>query len=205
MQNAKANMSTAASSEKKPDALGGTIATHRSYILLHVRVPPTEFPAKVPSRLQRTLQLHASQWGGIVNFSYSPDQPVHSSTRDAEWESAQETYTLTAFSRFRPPMIIEEISTENLESVQERLRSHGSPASLPDDAELSGSEDIHIYVCTHRKRDCRCGDAGVPVLEALREEVAKRQLSHRVKLGAVGHVGGHKYVSEALSMYVAKK
>ncbi|THH29893.1 hypothetical protein EUX98_g4290 [Antrodiella citrinella] len=191
-------MFTTASSEKKSDTLAGTVASHNSYILLHVRVPPTEFPAKVPSRLQRTLQLHASQWGGIVNFSYSPDQPVHPRTRDAEWESAQETYTLTAFSRFRPPMVIEEISTENLESVQERLRAHGSPASLPDEAGLSSSEDIHMYVCTHWKRDCRCGDAGVPVLEALREEVAKRQLSHRVKLGAVGHVGGHKYAANAL-------
>jgi len=195
MQDSKATLSTSAASA---GALAGTIASHNSYVLLHTRVPPTEYPAKVPSRLQRTLQLHASRWGGIVNFSWSPDQPVHPSTRELEWENAQETYQLTAFSRFRGKLEIEEVSERNLEEVQEQLRVHGFPSETGVQTSGTESEDIHIYVCTHRNRDCRCGDSGSSVLEALQAEVAKRQLTSRVTLGAVGHVGGHKWAANAL-------
>lgn len=182
-------------------SLAGTIVSHTSYVLLHSRVPPTEFPSKVPSRLQRSLQLHASQWGGVINFSWSPEQSVHPDTRDAEWEFEEETYSLTAFSRFRGMMEIPEVSSLNLEEVQEQLRLHGSPPGLEHShghpaLNSSQMEDrkgaIHIYVCTHRNRDCRCGDSGVSVFEALRSEVDSRQLSDRVKVGGVSHVGGHK-------------
>ncbi|TCD63315.1 hypothetical protein EIP91_005696 [Steccherinum ochraceum] len=195
-------MSSAPSGPATPgeESLAGTIVSHNSYVLLHSRVPPTEFPGKVPSRLQRTLQLHASQWGGVVNFSWSPDQAVHSSTRDAEWEYDQETYRLTAFSRFQGLLEIPEVSSSNLEEVQERLRVHGSPADAahPASGDPADPNRIHIYVCTHRKRDCRCGDSGVPVYEAFRSEVAKRQLESRVRVGTVGHVGGHKWAANML-------
>ncbi|KAH8103354.1 Sucrase/ferredoxin-like-domain-containing protein [Cristinia sonorae] len=179
--------------------LAGSIASHTSYILLHTRIPPTEYPSKIPSRLQRTLQLNASQWGGIVNFAWTPDQDcVHPDTKDAEWESARETYRLTAFSRFRGRLEVSEIKEGEIEGLLEVLKAHGSPLSPGEDAAGTDVDPVSIYVCTHRNRDCRCGDTGSAFFEALRSEVAGRQLESRVQVGAVGHVGGHKYAANAL-------
>lgn len=53
---------------------------------------------------------------------------------------------------------------------------------------------MEILVCTHGSRDCRCSDRGVPLVEALREEVKRRGLVGKVAVSEVGHVGGHKWV-----------
>ena len=58
---------------------------------------------------------------------------------------------------------------------------------------------LHLYVCTHGSRDCRCGEGGGAVARALRGELAKRGLGEKdVVLGEVAHVGGHKCVGRTL-------
>ena len=47
-------------------------------------------------------------------------------------------------------------------------------------------------------RDCRCGDTSGAVARAVRAEIERRQRDHasdlsaRIKLAEVAHVGGHK-------------
>jgi hypothetical protein len=83
---------------------------------------------------------------------------------------------------------------ENLDEVEEKLRKHAD-GTLPEAA----TEEIHLYVCTHGARDCRCGNIGRDVVKALREEVKERMkqdpsgLVNRIKIGEVGHVGGHQF------------
>jgi len=60
---------------------------------------------------------------------------------------------------------------------------------------------LHIYVCTHAARDCRCGDIGSSVAEAFRKEIDRRGLTSLVKLGETGHVGGHKLSSPDSNSY----
>ena len=90
-------------------------------------------------------------------------------------------------------MEVPEISLENLDEVEGKLRMHAEGALVQ---ELP--EEIHMYVCTHGARDCRCGTIGGDVARALREEVARRVemdssgVVSRVVVGEVGHVGGHQ-------------
>lgn len=89
------------------------------------------------------------------------------------------------------------MSLANVEDVGKALRAHVEPRAS-DMLSTSLSDDIHLYVCTHGARDCRCGDTGGAVARAIRAELDRRQQrrafdpSTRIKLAEVAHVGGHK-------------
>lgn len=199
-QNLQRSLRRTYSAEVQHNELAGTVASHSSYILLNTRIPPPSFPSRVSSKLQRTLQLHTNRWGGLVNLAWSPESPP-SPVGTPEWESGNERYSILAFSARRGPLSIPEVSLQNVEGIAEKLREHASP---PTSSTRPGSliekvkqqdEPIHIYVCTHGKRDCRCGETGGAVFDTFRQEVQRRSLQSLVKVGGVGHVGGHKYAS----------
>jgi hypothetical protein len=170
-------LTTAAGNE-----LPGTAPPHRLYILLHTSNPPAEYAPRISSKVQRALQLNILKLGGLVNFSWSADQPVFSNAGGVQ---ETETYAATAFSLFGR-LDIPSLSLQNMDQVVEKLRRHADAPSV-----THTSNDVHLYVCTHGARDCRCGDRGQPLVTALREEVARRNLK-QVRVGEVGHVGGHK-------------
>ena len=186
------------------EQLAGTVHTHCSLILLNTRIPPPEFPSKVSSKLQRALQLQASRWGGIVNFAWTPsaDSVSLPSTKPTapEWETPNdERYSVTAFSTTNGTLELPEVGPHNLDDVVVKLREHASSGTTAHSTANSNavtvsakSDTVHIYVCTHGQRDCRCGETGGVVYDALREEVQRRSLQDLVKVGGVGHVGGHK-------------
>lgn len=60
------------------------------------------------------------------------------------------------------------------------------------DRQKAGEGQVEVFVCTHGSRDCRCSDRGGPLVDALREEVLRRGLEGKVKIGEIAHVGGHK-------------
>lgn len=184
------------SSSSSP-SLAGTVPFHDCYVFLHTRKPPTSYPGRVKSPLQRSLQLLALQWGGIINFSWSPEQPTlaaGSISEVAEWEGGdQEAYRATAFSRFNGKLELPEVNLRNLEEINSLLSTHANPRSPPSDYH-SPDPALHLYVCIHGERDCRCGDTGGKVFDALRREVTDRGLSGKVEVAGVGHVGGHKLV-----------
>ncbi|KAF9465998.1 Sucrase/ferredoxin-like-domain-containing protein [Collybia nuda] len=173
--------------EAKP--LYGTVASHRSYIFLHASEPPSEFPARMSTAIQRALMLRTLKWGGIVNFSWHG--PKSSSSDDST--------SATAFSTAGGRLEIPKISLDNVDEIEVKLRKHSEGPLVK-----STDEEIQLYVCTHGARDCRCGDMGSRVVKALREEVQKRLeadphgIVSRVKVGEVGHVGGHQYAANLL-------
>ena len=165
--------------------LFGTVPSHRSSIFLHTPEPPATFPARLSTPVWRALQLKASKWGGIVNFCWLGRRPFTSG----------ETHSATAFSALGGRLEIPEITLESLDEVEEKLRKH-IVGPLPEVA----TEEIHLYVCTHGARDCRCGSIGRAVVDTLRVEVEERMkqdpngLVSRIKIGEVAHVGGHQLV-----------
>lgn len=167
----------------EPRPLYGSVASHRSYIFLHASEPPSKFPARVSTPIQRALLLRVLKWGGIVNFAWHEDQ----GHQDPGSTSG------TAFSIAGGQLEIPKISLENIDEVAENLKKHA------DGLLVKGTtEDIQLYVCTHGARDCRCGDIGSRFFSALREEVWKRTEMDphgpvsKIKVAEVGHVGGHE-------------
>lgn len=165
--------------------LYGTVRSHQSSIFLHMPEPPAKFPARLSTPVWRALQLKASKWGGIVNFCWLG----HELPPSGQLQSA------TAFSALGGRLEIPEISLDNLDEVEEKLRLHAEGQLT----ETAAAEEIHLYVCTHGARDCRCGNIGGEVVKALRAEVKERTKRDcdgsvsRVKIGEVGHVGGHQF------------
>ncbi|KIJ62282.1 hypothetical protein HYDPIDRAFT_94667, partial [Hydnomerulius pinastri MD-312] len=172
----------------------------RCYVFLHTPQPPSEYPPKYATPVQRKLLLDAMKWGGSVNFSWSEEQAVHPSG-----EEDKQVYHLTAFSSTRGKLEIPEVSLANVEEVGKLLRDHVEPPLAESSpAEVTSSDDIHLYVCTHGSRDCRCGDTGGAVARTIQDELRRRKEvnpsdpSSRIKLAEVAHVGGHKYAANVL-------
>jgi hypothetical protein len=173
--------------------LAGTVPRHQCYILLHSPQPPSEFPAKLTSDVYRELLVRARKWGGLVNFSWFPDHSVrHTGGRD---ENDPTVYSATAFSS-HGKLELPEVMLTNMDEVEEKLRNHIAGDHHQPSGSLDGHDEVYVYVCTHGARDCRCGDMGGKVVKVLREELEKRRKSNpmnvRVRIGEVGHVGGHK-------------
>ncbi|KAF8833685.1 hypothetical protein BDN67DRAFT_976484 [Paxillus ammoniavirescens] len=193
-------LSTATSTNELP----GTAAVHRCYVFLHTPQPPSEYPAKYATPVQRKLLVDAMKWGGSVNFSWS-EQQISYPPRPTGEEDKQLFY-LTAFSSTRGKLEIPEASLANVEEVGRLLREHVEPPLAKGSPEVTSSslDNIHLYVCTHGARDCRCGDTGGAVARAIRNELHRRtQLNpsdpvSRIKLAEVAHVGGHKHAANVM-------
>jgi hypothetical protein len=173
-------------SEPAKESLHGTVQSHRSSIFLHTPEPPAKFPARLSTPVWRALQLKALRWGGIVNFCWLG--------HDRDLPPSGQLQSATAFSALGGRLEIPEISLDNVDEVEEKMRLHAEGRLTETVA-----EEIHLYVCTHGARDCRCGNIGGEVVKALRAEVKERTMRDpdgfvsRVKIGEVGHVGGHQF------------
>lgn len=180
------------SSAKAPpelEPIHSTIIPHQCYILLHSPQPISEFPAKWNTPVQRALQLRVSRWGGLVNFAWyglTLDDDVGDGGR-AKKQPA------TVFTAAGGRLEIPDITLENMDQVEEKLKGH-----LNGPLSKETSDEIHLYVCTHGARDCRCGTKGSLLVNALREEKVNYQQLHpeglasKIKIGEVSHVGQHQ-------------
>ena len=190
------------SSLKASESIAGTVAYHETYAFLHTKVPPSSFPSNVPSKLQRELQLRARKSGCLINFAWIPEGRLKKAEEPVapEWEGSEEVYKLSAFTRgFSGRIDIHKVSRENIQEVEQLLTSL-SPSHAPTLPEAISTSPIQIYVCTHAARDCRCGDTGSAVFDAFAREIDRRRITHDVKVGCVGHVGGHKYAAEYIHL-----
>ncbi|TFK50311.1 hypothetical protein OE88DRAFT_1631029 [Heliocybe sulcata] len=174
--------------------LHGTVIPHDLYVFLHSAVSPMEAPSRLDSPIRAALQAEVTKLNGIVNFSWAKEQPI---------AEQPDRHKITAYSR--PGGRLElEISGENMaQEVTSTLWKHarGEAGEAQDESNYA----IDFYVCTHKERDCRCGEHGYAVAEALRTEVTRRKESgssnsaHRIRtVGETTHVGGHKYAANVL-------
>lgn len=175
-----------------------TIIPHQCYILLHSFQPISEFPAKWKTPIQQALQLRASRWGGLVNFaSYGPP-PAATYTSGDEGSQAKKQ-PATVFTAAGGRLEIPDITLDNIDQVEQTLKDH-----LQGPLSKETGDEIHLYVCTHGARDCRCGTRGNLLVNALLEEKANYQrlypgrFASRIKIGQVAHVGGHKLSNNVL-------
>ncbi len=183
------------SSAARTDCLAGTVPLHQAYILLHGRDSPRLFPSRVTSPLLVALQQYALRWSALVNVAWVPpsNSTRHLSTPPVGSQDT-EAYSLLTFAHGRAGLQIPSVTMDNLDEVCSRLYDYMErpPTGVVD------SDDLYLYVCTHGARDCRCGEWGGKVADALRNEVHQRKEMEptgkysRVVVGEVGHVGGHQ-------------
>jgi len=187
----------------RTDGLAGTVPFHQAYILLHGHQPPRSFPSRITSPLLEALRQRALRWSALVNVAWVPPNGIGSIPIFSEdVTNGTETYSLLAFSRDRARLQVSSVSMDNLEDVCARLNDFmGHPGPTEG---VVGPDEVYLYVCTHGARDCRCGEWGSKVADALREEILKRRLSEptgkhsRIVVGEVGHVGGHQHAANVL-------
>jgi hypothetical protein len=178
--------------------IAGTVPLHQAYILLHSQHSPRFFPSRLASPLLVALRQHALRWSALVNVAWVPSTGVGRVPNfpDDLDPNDTETYSLVAFARNQAQLQVPSVSMDSLEDACTRLNGFlgcptGTGSTVDPDA-------LYLYVCTHGARDCRCGDWGSKVADALREEIYKRKQSEptgkysRVVVGEVGHVGGHE-------------
>lgn len=174
------------------DTLVGTVPPHDCYVLLYHHIPPTKLPSRPDSPIVKTLRKHVATIGGLVNFAWREDiQPAPSI-------SSNDAYSATAFYSWGGRLDIPSITEANVDQCGEALTKFKRR-----EVESQATPDVHLYVCTHGARDCRCGETGVAVAHALRMELSKLQTRaeskdewptspNNIKIGEVTHVGGHK-------------
>ena len=177
------------------DCLAGTVPLHQAYILLLGRDSPRSFPSRLTSPLLVALRQYALRWSALVNVAWVP--PSNSNRHLSIPPSGSqdpEVYNLLTFAHGRAGLHIPSVTMDNLDEVCSRLDGYMErpPTGAVD------SDDLYLYVCTHGARDCRCGEWGSKVADALRNEIRQRKEKEptgkysRVVVGEVGHIGGHQ-------------
>ncbi|KAH6909796.1 Sucrase/ferredoxin-like-domain-containing protein [Coprinopsis sp. MPI-PUGE-AT-0042] len=168
--------------------LPGTAPSHRCHVFLNSPIPPAEFSERYTTPLQRELLLRVRRLGGIVSLAWYNQLD--------EYYTQPRPGSAVAFSELGGRLDIPSATEENLDEVVQQLKDHMEVgrATAPE-------EEIDVYVCTHGARDCRCGDMGGRVADALRREARRyndERKTPRIRIGEIGHVGGHKYAANVL-------
>ncbi|ESK91011.1 sucrase ferredoxin-like family protein [Moniliophthora roreri MCA 2997] len=171
---------------RKLDGIAGTAPSYQSAIFLHSSVPPSAFPSRVKTPVSQELQLRLTKQGGFVNWVWYGDG------------LASRKHSATVFTAAGERIEIPVIDLQGMDAIEAELRRRveQTPGSLVD--------EVHLFVCSHMARDCRCGERGGAFAKALREEVERRKALDptgpysRFKIGEVGHVGQHKYAPNLL-------
>ncbi|KZV71052.1 hypothetical protein PENSPDRAFT_752048 [Peniophora sp. CONT] len=203
------------------ETLAGTVAHHNLYIVL--RTPqPMHTLSPLLLFLRMDLQRALIPLDGIVNLgyiednrawtlserlcrSYRTDLASHDSPDDVfddELEE-EERYDAVVFTPDRPPLHLRGVASSDIETRVPYMTSLVPPRWPPSRRFAPGEYDgpVHIYVC-------KDGGHGGELLEALKEEVKRRQSQKgkkgqgwkRVVVGEVpsAHMGGDKGVTDAL-------
>ncbi|KAF5336529.1 hypothetical protein D9611_006544 [Ephemerocybe angulata] len=198
--------------EELQRSLPGSVQAHRCLVLIDSPAPISTFPARHSTQIQRELQLRLTKLGGIVNFAHyhSPSSSSSSSSSPSPSTSSssskgEEVVSAIAYTPQGGRLTLPHITLPTLSSTLSTLEAHISGSSL---LQPETQNHIDILVCTHGARDCRCGDTGGKVYDALREAVPKVQAElnlgkgvvrvPKIRVGEVAHVGGHKYAANVL-------
>ncbi|PWU97698.1 hypothetical protein C4B63_14g35 [Trypanosoma cruzi] len=115
---------------------------------------------------------------------------------------------LTVFYRPGPDRCILRFKyEESLEYMLITQHSCITEGELPWESEGAISSDrsneVFIFVCSHRSRDGRCGYCGAVLVELLRQSIrAKKSDDDTIHVYPCSHVGGHIYAGNVLMLQI---
>lgn len=73
-----------------------------------------------------------------------------------------------------------------------------SSASSDPTRQLVDSEKIFVFVCSHTKRDGRCGYCGPAIVDLMRQDLKAKKADDKIFVYPCSHVGGHAYAGNVL-------
>ncbi|EKF32705.1 hypothetical protein MOQ_003442 [Trypanosoma cruzi marinkellei] len=160
-------------------------------------------PAKLPGSM--TLKEHlflatdlpATEWD-----SKTENVPGYSALEQVV--SSRGGMKLTVFHRPGPDRCILRFKyEESLEYMLITQHSCITEGELPWESEgaisSDRSNDVFIFVCSHRSRDGRCGYCGAVLVDLLRQSIrAKMGDDETIHVYPCSHVGGHSYAGNVL-------
>jgi hypothetical protein len=194
-------LSTVATAPKEP-SLSGTVPNHSAYLYLHAKQSPQNLPKIIDSDLYLKLKSATAKWEEkcLVNLRFDSvvtDQEDGQlrSVGEEEYEATLHVGRLETHSLRVSPSTLD----STLSFIQSRIQNFRNPLDSPT---LVDPRQVYLYVCTHGAVDCRCGEYGPNLLEALSKELQRLKegdlLKDRfwkdVRIMETCHVGGHKYV-----------
>jgi len=91
-------------------------------------------------------------------------------------------------------LVLPEITIDKVEKLANALENQFTEG-LPFDVRPMAGGD-HVFVCTHANRDERCGIWGIPLYQALEQEIKRQDAIAEVY--QISHVGGHKFAATCL-------
>ncbi|GAA6002923.1 hypothetical protein JCM10207_001899 [Rhodosporidiobolus poonsookiae] len=195
----------------------GTGGDSQRQLLLHTPHPYSEWPSHLNSVSPLYAELgRRPQLGKLAfNFTDAGSGPV-----EQEWDpkrpkfekppetGEEEVYSATLYPDFVHIPALSISSLPAFESLYASLPPiPSSGAALSSDTTSASPPRVHIFVCTHGTRDCRCSDLGEPLYQALVKEVQRRKTGGELKgnleeggvrISRVAHVGGHKWAGNAM-------
>ncbi|TIC10731.1 hypothetical protein E3Q14_02644 [Wallemia mellicola] len=148
----------------------GSSPAHDGHLIVHTRVPPKEWPSKV-------LGISSKYDDLAINKDLKQAGVLVGLAFNPNADDNQDCQIYPSMG-----------ATDGRSTSQIIEQLNKSPKN----------DHIHIYICTHGSRDCRCAEAGEPTIQKLREDVLKRGLSDKVHLYEISHIGGHKWAANAL-------
>lgn len=170
-----------------------SINPRRSLLLLSIPQPPASWPSHLDtlSPLLQHCSLKLKKAGVAVNAVYDG---VGTAPFPAFGE--EEVYPARLLYADGKAFEFTQFSVDSLKSEAWAQAMGYEPTFSAVPNALAHDGKLEVLVCTHASRDCRCGDAGLPLLHSLRAAAAERGLDLPVR--EVAHVGGHKYAANAV-------
>ena len=168
----------------KEDCLTGTVKPYQRH--LFICTPGDDWPARIESgagflaAFSKAVEARSSEISGKVKVTACHGEITHNG-HDVLLFPDQLRYSNLAETDIA--MLVEDQLVGN--QVSRRL----SPTAL-------GGR--HVFVCTHGRRDLRCGECGPELVRSLSEEVEKRGLSDTIRVYRTSHVGGHRFAGNVL-------
>ncbi|GAA6063088.1 hypothetical protein JCM10212_005151 [Sporobolomyces blumeae] len=213
------------SSSDAPPPVVGTAPYYSRHLVIHTPHDPKTWPSHLEATSNLYKQL-GKRWGadermsnlgfGVADGARTDDATIGQGVKwdpsrtkfDEPPAGPEEVYSATLYPDF---IEIPKLSLSTLADFESQYASlpPASPPRLdasPEKSDWAKSSRTHIYVCTHGSRDCRCGDLGEPLYQALVREVRRRKLGGEwkdevggdVRIARVAHIGGHKWAGNAL-------
>ncbi|KAJ3103066.1 hypothetical protein HDU97_010422 [Phlyctochytrium planicorne] len=118
---------------------------------------------------------------------------------EGEGTEEVETVTVTTLIHFPSFLAFPGVNVDSLPTLIQDImdgRDDSDKAVWKNGVKLKGK--TLVLVCTHKRRDKRCGVAGPLLIEEIKREVTEKGLDNEVFCYGVSHFGGHKFAGNLI-------